>query len=137
MEGAFAAYRDGGLEAALQCFAPDAVWYFDADEWVEDLAYRGHDGLRAAHAAWVENLDDFGFDVHGLRDLGGRVLVRADITGLVKNSVTAARLSMTLLADVRGTTSPRSAPSPSSSGRSRRRRGRPSSSRRPGRAPAQ
>ena len=102
VQGAFAAYRDGGVDAAMPSFAPGAVWYFDADEWVEDLAYRGHEGIRAAHAVWVGSLDEFGFDVHEIRDLGGRVLVLTDIIGLAKDSGTPARLSMNLLVDVGG-----------------------------------
>ena len=102
VQGAFAAHRGGGVDAAMPSLTPDAVWYFDAEEWVEDLAYRGHEGIRAAHAVWVENLDDFGFDVHEIRDLGEQVLVLADITGFVRDSGQPARLSMNLIADVGG-----------------------------------
>ena len=102
VRAAFAAYSGGGLEAVMPSFAPDAVWYFDADEWVEDLAYRGHDGIRAAHAVWVSNLEGFGWEVHEIRDLGERVLVLADITGSVRDSGAPARVSMNLIVEVGG-----------------------------------
>ena len=100
VERAFAAYREGGIDAVMPLCAPDVVWHFDAEESVEDLAYRGRDGIRGAYEVWIESLDDFGWDVHAIRDLGERVLVLADITGLSRDTGLAARLSTNLLADV-------------------------------------
>ncbi len=100
VERAFAAYREGGIDAVMPFCAPDVVWHFDAEESVEDLAYRGRDGIRGAYEVWIESLDDFGWDVHEIRDLGERVLVLADITGLSRDTGVAARLSTNLLVDV-------------------------------------
>ena len=99
---AFAAYEDGGIEVAMPLFAPDVAWYFDADELVDDLAYRGRDGLRAAYDVWVSGLEDFGWDVHEIRELGDRVLVTADITGVARETGVVARLATNLLVEVRG-----------------------------------
>ncbi|HTR19815.1 MAG TPA: nuclear transport factor 2 family protein [Gemmatimonadales bacterium] len=99
---AFAAYEDGGIEVVMPLFAPGVAWYFDADELVDDLAYRGRDGLRAAYDVWVSGFEDFGWDVHEIRELGDRVLVMADITGVARETGVAARLSTNLLVEVRG-----------------------------------
>ena len=101
VERAFAAYREGGVDAVMPLCAADVVWHFDAEESVEDLAYRGREGIRGAYEVWIESLDDFGWDVHAIRDLGGRVLVLADITGLSRDTGAAARFSTNLLVDVR------------------------------------
>ena len=101
VERAFAAYREGGIDAVMPLCSADVVWHFDAEESVEDLAYRGRDGIRGAYEVWIESLEDFGWDVHEIRDLGERVLVLADITGVSRDTGVAARVSTNLLADVR------------------------------------
>jgi ketosteroid isomerase-like protein len=82
---AFNAHRTGGIEAVMPFYAADVVFYFDP-EWVEDAAYRGHDGIRRAEAVWAENFDDFAWAVQEIRDLEDRVLVLAAMTGRAKGS---------------------------------------------------
>jgi hypothetical protein len=81
----FAAYADGGVEAALAFLAPDAVSYA-FPEWVEDPVYRGHDGARKLDSIWRDNFDDFAIELLEVRDLGGRILLLGEMTGRVKGS---------------------------------------------------
>ena len=81
----FAAYADGGVEAALAFLAPDAVSYA-FPEWVEDPVYRGHDGARKLDSVWRDNFDDFAIELREVRDLDERVLLLGEMTGRVKGS---------------------------------------------------
>ena len=50
-------------------------------EWVEDprradgRVYRGHDGVYASWAGWLENFQEYGFEIERMRDHEDRVLV--------------------------------------------------------------
>jgi ketosteroid isomerase-like protein len=82
---AFDTFRAEGIDAALSFFSPDLVWY-PTDRWLDDSAYRGHDGMRRIAAAFSENFDDFRFHVHEMRDAQDRVVARVDMTGRIKHS---------------------------------------------------
>ena len=52
-------------------------------EWVEDprradrRVYRGHEGVRESWERWLENFDEWGFEVERMVDCGDKVLVVA------------------------------------------------------------
>src|SRR5438876_12272678 len=52
-------------------------------EWVEDprradrRVYRGHEGIRESFERWLENFDEYGFEVERMVDCGDKVLVYA------------------------------------------------------------
>jgi len=52
-------------------------------EWVEDpgradgRTYRGHEGVRESWTQWLENFDEYGFEIESITDHGDRVLVVA------------------------------------------------------------
>jgi ketosteroid isomerase-like protein len=71
---AFQALTAEGVDAALSFVPPDVVWY-PTDRWLDDSAYRGHEGMRMIAAAFSENFDDFRFEVHDVRDAQDRVVV--------------------------------------------------------------
>jgi len=48
---AFQTFSANGIDAALSCFSPDVVWY-TTDRWLDDSAYRGHEGIRSLVAAF-------------------------------------------------------------------------------------
>ena len=56
-------------------------------EWVEDprradgRVYRGHEGVRESWERWLENFDEWGFEIERIRDHGNRVLVVSEEHG--------------------------------------------------------
>ena len=81
----YAAAAAGGVEAALDSFAPDVVLYA-FPEWPGPSEYRGHDGMRTLLAEWFENFDDFGIELHEIRDAGDKVVALAETIGRIKDS---------------------------------------------------
>jgi ketosteroid isomerase-like protein len=82
---AFEAFAAGGIEAALDFFAPDVVLYA-FPEWPGPSEYRGHDGVRALLAEWIENFDDFEFEVREIREARERVLLLGETVGRIKET---------------------------------------------------
>jgi ketosteroid isomerase-like protein len=82
---AFRTFNTQGIDAALSFFGHHLVWY-TTDRWVDDSAYRGHDGMRRLTAAFTENFDDLRFEVHDLRDAQDRVVALIHMTGRIKGS---------------------------------------------------
>lgn len=85
VRNAFQIFGAEGIDAALSFFSPDVVWY-PTDHWLDDSAYRGHDGMRRLVAAFSENFDDFRYDVHDIRAAQDRVVALVDMTGRIKRS---------------------------------------------------
>ena len=85
VRNAFQTFSAKGIDAALSCFAPDVVWY-PTDRWLDDSAYRGHEGIRSLVAAFSENFDDFRYDVHDVRDAQDGVVALVDMIGRIKHS---------------------------------------------------
>ena len=82
---AFQVFNTEGIDVALPFFGADAVWY-TTDRWVDSAAYRGHDGIRALVAAWLENFDDLGYDVREIHDAQDRVVALVHMTGRIKGT---------------------------------------------------
>ncbi len=101
VRSAFAAYAEGGLEAVLPYYTPDVVW-LAAAEWPEDSAYEGIDANRRQDAVWHASFDDYGWEVHDIRDAQDRVLVLAEMVGRTKADSVALRQRVGLLARFRG-----------------------------------
>jgi ketosteroid isomerase-like protein len=85
VRNAFHTFGADGIDAALAFCSPDVVWY-PTDRWLDDSAYRGHDGMRRLAAAFSENFDDFRYEVHDIRDGQDRVVALVDMTGRIKRS---------------------------------------------------
>ena len=85
VRNAFHTFGAEGIDAALSFVSPDVVWY-PTDRWLDDSAYRGHDGMRMLAAAFSENFDDFRYEVHDIRDARDRVVALVDMTGGIKHS---------------------------------------------------
>ena len=85
VRNAFDTFSAEGIDGALSFCSPDVVWY-PTDRWLDDSAYRGHDGMRRLAAAFSENFDDFRFDVHDIRAAQERVVALVYMTGRIKHS---------------------------------------------------
>ena len=81
----FDACAAGGVEAVLGFFAPDVLLY-PFPEWPGPSEYRGHDGVRALLAEWIENFDDFEIEVREIREARERVLMLGETVGRIKGS---------------------------------------------------
>jgi ketosteroid isomerase-like protein len=86
VRNAFDAFSAEGIDAALSFYSPAVVWY-PIERWLDDSAYRGHEGMRRLAAAFSENFDDFRYDVHDIRAASqDRVVALVDMKGRIKDS---------------------------------------------------
>jgi ketosteroid isomerase-like protein len=81
----FEAYTAGGIEAALRFYSRDFVWDPGPD-WIEDRAYRGHDGARALDAIFSETFDGYVIEAHEILAVGERVLALFEAVGTIKGT---------------------------------------------------
>ena len=89
----YAAFAEKGVEGVIPFFTEDAVIY-SIPEWPDDPEYHGHDGLRKLTRQWTENFDDFGFDLHELRDGGDAVVALHELTGQTKGSAIPMKMQI-------------------------------------------
>jgi ketosteroid isomerase-like protein len=73
-----------------------------ASDWPEDTAYEGIDANRRQDAVWHASFDDYGWEVHDIRDAQDRVLVLAEMVGRTKGDSVELRQKVGLLARFRG-----------------------------------
>ena len=91
----------GGVEAGLAFVSRDVVWY-PFPEWVEQSAFRGHDGFRRTAACLRTSFDDFALRIEEFRDFGDRVVELGEMTGRIKGSAAPIRQpSAMVLSDFR------------------------------------
>ena len=60
-------------EAVAQAFTDDAVWEEDPGR-ADRQVWRGHDGIVASWRHWMDQWDEYSFEVAGIEDHGDRVL---------------------------------------------------------------
>jgi ketosteroid isomerase-like protein len=66
------AFNREGIEGLLRYASSDIEWRMDAG-WFEDQTYTGQEGLRKLAVMFVENFDDYRWDVDRVIDGGERV----------------------------------------------------------------
>jgi ketosteroid isomerase-like protein len=81
----FEAHQAGGIEAALNFYAPDFVWDAGPD-WFEERIYRGHDGARRLDAIFAGNFEAYSLAVHEIRAVGDHVLALYEASGRIRDS---------------------------------------------------
>ena len=82
LEGLFAGAADMDKQALLDTL-PDLIAQTcdPGIEWVEDprradrRVYRGHEGVRESWERWLENFDEYGFEIERIVDCGDKILV--------------------------------------------------------------
>ena len=97
------AMNSGGVEALLEFFPDDVVWYPfpDAPESADGL--HGHDGIRNVIGGWTDSFDDFAVVTAEIRDFGDKVVALGEISGTIRGSGVPVRQPMGSIAwDFRG-----------------------------------
>jgi ketosteroid isomerase-like protein len=84
LEGLFAGAEEMDKQALLDALPELIAQTCDPEiEWVEDprradrRVYRGHEGVRESWERWLENFEEWGFEVERMVDCGDKVLVYA------------------------------------------------------------
>jgi len=85
LRSAIHVFNTRGIDAALPFFRDDVVWY-PTSQWIEESAYRGHDGLRELSTAFSQNFDGLGYEVHDIREANGRVVACVEMAARIRNS---------------------------------------------------
>ena len=79
-DGAGSLDRQGMLDALPEVIAqtcdPEIEWVEDPQR-ADGRVYRGHDGVRESWERWLQDFENYGFDVEELIDCGDKVLVVA------------------------------------------------------------
>jgi hypothetical protein len=84
LEGLFAGAKEMDKQALLDALPELIPQMCDPEiEWVEDprradrRVYRGHDGVLESFERWLENFEEYGWEVERIVDCGDTVLVSA------------------------------------------------------------
>jgi ketosteroid isomerase-like protein len=98
LEGIFAGARDLDKAALLTTLPEMIPQICDPEiEWVEDptradgRVYRGHQGVHDSWKRWLENVEEYGFEIESISDHGDRALVAAVEHG--RGNASAAEVS--------------------------------------------
>src|SRR6188472_1967102 len=88
LQGLFAGAADLDKQELLAALPELIAQTCDPEiEWVEDpqradrRIYHGHEGVRESWERWLENFDEYGFEIEHIRDHGNRVLVVSEEHG--------------------------------------------------------
>jgi ketosteroid isomerase-like protein len=56
-------------------YRPEIEWNFsNADTWLEEQVYHGFDGIAKFFGKWLEEWDDYRFEVEDIIDAGDRIV---------------------------------------------------------------
>jgi ketosteroid isomerase-like protein len=98
LEGLFAGATDMDKQALLDALPELIPQMCDPDiEWMEDprradrRIYRGHEGVRESFERWLENFEEYEFEVERMVDCGDKVLVYGREEG--RGSLSGASIS--------------------------------------------
>ncbi|MFL5892516.1 MAG: nuclear transport factor 2 family protein [Solirubrobacterales bacterium] len=84
LEGLFAGAKEMDKQTLLDALPELIAQTCDPQiEWIEDprradrRVYRGHEGVRESFERWLENFEEYGFEVERMVDGGDKILVYA------------------------------------------------------------
>jgi ketosteroid isomerase-like protein len=83
---AFAAYDQGGIDAAVEFWHPDINWRAMEGALDDIGVFQGHDAMRRYYGQWEETFDDNRFEIEELIDAGDQVVAVLRGIGRMKGS---------------------------------------------------
>jgi ketosteroid isomerase-like protein len=97
------AWNSGGIEAILQFYSEDAIWYPFPDSPDIASGFHGHDAIRELMKGWTDSFDDYSVVADEIRDYGEKVVVLGEMAGHIKGSSIPVRQPLGIVAwDFRG-----------------------------------
>ena len=92
------AWDSGGVEATLEFYPEDVVWYPFPDSPDSATGFRGHDGIREVMAGWTDSFDEYSASPVEIRDYGEKVVALGEMSGLIKDSDVPVRQPLGMVA---------------------------------------
>jgi ketosteroid isomerase-like protein len=69
------AFAAGDSDTVFALVSPEIEWNFsNADTWLEEQVYHGFDGIAKFFGKWLEEWDDYRFEVEDIIDAGDRIV---------------------------------------------------------------
>ena len=97
------AWNSGGIEALLEFYPEDVVWYPFPDAPESAGGFHGHDGIRDVMRGWNDSFDEYSVATDELREHGDKVVGLGAISGRIRGSDVPVRQPMGTIAwDFRG-----------------------------------
>jgi hypothetical protein len=91
VRAATAAWNSEGLEGVLAFCPGDVILYPFSEAPESQAGFRGHDGVREVMGTWLSSFDHYVIEPHEWRDLGDRVLMLGEMSGVIKGSAIEVR----------------------------------------------
>jgi ketosteroid isomerase-like protein len=88
------AWNSRGVEALLEFYPEDVIWYPFPDAPESATGFHGHDGIRDVMRGWSDSFDEYTVANDELRDCGDKVVALGEIAGLIKGSDVPVRQPM-------------------------------------------
>ncbi len=92
------AWDSGGVEATLQFYPEDVVWYPFPDSPDSVDGFQGHDGIREVMRGWTDSFDEYSASSREFRDYGEKVVALGEMSGLIKASGMPVRQPLGMVA---------------------------------------
>lgn len=103
MREGFAAFEEEGVDGLLRFLHPDFEMTTPAGLAAEPDTYRGHEGMRRYFDSFYEVMEDIGFDVTQVEDLGGgRVLLESTLNARGRVTGIATQQEVTQVWEIEG-----------------------------------
>jgi ketosteroid isomerase-like protein len=88
------AWNSGGVEAMLEFYPDDAVWYPFPDSPDSADGFRGHDGIRELMRGFSDSFDGYTVAISEIRRHGDRVVALGELSGFIRGSDVQVRQPM-------------------------------------------
>ena len=97
------AMNSNGVEATLEFYGDDVVWYPFPDSPDRADGFHGHDGIRELMSGWTDSFDEFAVTTAEIRDHGDTLVWLGELSGTIRGSDVLVRQPMGALgSDIHG-----------------------------------